>query len=177
MYKSGENWSAPEIIDSGLTGNRRSSLKLDALGRPRVSYFGNNRKDLRYAEKNVTWATQEVDNFGTAGLDTPISLTCLTLDTAGLPHITYSFFDTTLGGRHLKYARKLLSGASGAWLVKPASGIKERNWFVTTIATIAPGVSGGDSGLVHAMGPDNIPRIFFNSGAAPGCLKYVTLKR
>lgn len=98
----GNDWEI-EWIASGLDAGRWSSLKLDAIGNPHVSYYED--RALKYATRNDgSWNRETVDSgvFVTVGL-----YNSLALDRDGDAHISY--IDDT--NDDLKYA----TNSGGAW--------------------------------------------------------------
>jgi len=83
------------VDDSGDVG-AFSSIEVDSLGHPHVSYFDTGNGDLKYAWYDGTsWHIEVVDSEGNVGL-----YTSLELDAEGHPHISY--YD--IGDGDLKYA-------------------------------------------------------------------------
>lgn len=90
------------IIDSSNihVGSREMypSIKLDSSGKPHISYYDPDKRDLRYASwTGSEWEIQTVDTSGDVG-----QFSSLALDSRDNPHISY--FDFT--NRDLKYARR-----------------------------------------------------------------------
>ncbi len=92
-----DNWQTQTVDDNGVVGHF-TSLELDALGRPHISYFDYSHSDLKYAYWNGSaWEIEPVDSAGEVG-----SYSSLALDGDDNPHISY--YDLLNAG--LKYARR-----------------------------------------------------------------------
>ncbi len=99
----GKTWPTGNIKTVDSTGNtgQYASLALDASGNPRISYFDETNKDLKYAwsdDGGNTWPAgkiKTVDSTGYTGY-----YTSLALDASGNPRISY--YDVT--NYDLKYA-------------------------------------------------------------------------
>jgi hypothetical protein len=91
------NWQTQTVDDDGQVG-QYTSLELDSLGRPHISYFDYGNSDLKYAHWNGSaWDVKPVDSAGQVGRDTSLAL-----DEDGDPHISY--YD--LLNASLKYAHR-----------------------------------------------------------------------
>lgn len=91
-----QNWTIV-TVDSTADVGRYNALAVDSLGRPHISYYDQNSKDLKYARwTGNSWQIQVVDNIGDVGASNSIAL-----DAADNPHISY--VDNT--NYALKYAR------------------------------------------------------------------------
>jgi hypothetical protein len=94
----GPPW-AYQTVDPGTWSGQwwSSSLQLDDLGSPRISYYDKINQDLKYAAYNGSaWDIQTVDSEGNVGV-----YSSLALDSAGNVHIAY----LDEAGQDLKYAR------------------------------------------------------------------------
>ena len=134
-------WSI-EIVDSTGVG-RYTSLTLDTVGYPHISYFDGTNDDLKYAYKDSSgWHTNTVDYIGYVG-----RYTSLALDSNDYPHISY--YDVTNGD--LKYAYQDSGG-----------------WHITTVDSI--GNVGMWASL--ALDNSDYPHISYHHYGANGDLKY-----
>ena len=111
---TGTGWGNTIVDADGITG-LGTSIKLDGLGNPRISYLDISNNMLRYASwSGSAWSSEDVDGVG----DASIASAVLELAADGTPHIAYS--ETT--GSALKYATR----SGGAWatitLASVASG-------------------------------------------------------
>jgi hypothetical protein len=77
----GTNWQIETVDSTGWTGID-TSLALDTLDRPHISYFNDSSNQLKYAYYDGTsWHIETVDNAN--------GYTSLALDSADRPHISY----------------------------------------------------------------------------------------
>jgi hypothetical protein len=90
-----------------------TSLALDSLGHPHISYYDDDNDDLKVAHYDgSTWQTETVDGDGITGL-----YTSLVLDSGDQPHVSYC------GAHQLKYAH--FDGAT--WISETVDS--QRFWF------------------------------------------------
>ena len=76
-----------QFVQTGSNVGKYTSLALDNLGRPRISYFDSGAGALKYAELNGSqWNIQTIDTGGSYGTGL---YTSLKLDSLGNPHIAY----------------------------------------------------------------------------------------
>jgi PGF-pre-PGF domain-containing protein len=100
-------WNITTVDSDGFVGSY-SSLALDTLGHPHISYYDYSNTALKYARWNGSgWSIETVDSVGIVGW-----YTSLALDTSGYPYIypCISYYDASNGD--LKYAWKKGSGWS-----------------------------------------------------------------
>jgi hypothetical protein len=95
VVKAGTIWSIKDVESSILGSVGESSLVLDSLGLPCITYFDNTDKEIKYARSDLlgNWNIDTVDPLGS-------SFPCLALDSNNYPHISY--FDDN--NQQLKYA-------------------------------------------------------------------------
>ena len=102
-HRSGAVWSV-ELADlSGDDVGRFSSLAIDFLDRPHISYYDATNQHLKYTLKSGgSWTDQTIDTNPNVGWDTGIAL-----DAGGNPRISY--YNAFWG--YLMYARRI----NGVW--------------------------------------------------------------
>jgi hypothetical protein len=107
-YHDGTTWQAQTVDGSagaGYSGAFNTSLALDDLDRPHISYYQSGPHSLTYAYWSGTvWITETVDGDWNAGYNSSLAL-----DGAGRPHISY-----LRGSTEIRYA--YYNGA--AWQVE-----------------------------------------------------------
>jgi fibronectin type 3 domain-containing protein len=90
------SWSLQAVDPSGIVGSA-TSIALDGLGYPHISYRDGGNNDLKHAGWiGTAWNVETVDSVGAVGL----YHTSIAIDSAGHPHIAY--YNAT--GSYLKYA-------------------------------------------------------------------------
>ncbi|MBI5102577.1 MAG: DUF1566 domain-containing protein [Nitrospirae bacterium] len=104
--KASGSWSAPSIVDSGLSGNPLpgfSSIAVDSTGKPHICYP--KESSLKCAAKNGAgaWDIATVDNSGNVGVNLSLAI-----DSGDRLHISYH----EQAGAALKYA----TNATGTWV-------------------------------------------------------------
>lgn len=93
--KEGGVWSH-QVVDTGLGDDGYTSLALDSLGRPHISYQKSASRDLNFASwTGSSWSLQVVDSSGSVGY-----YTSLVIDSSDHRHVSYQ--DST--NLDLKYA-------------------------------------------------------------------------
>ncbi len=136
------NWSTV-IVDSASDVGLYTSIVIDGSGNPRISYYDQSDKDLKYAECNSNcdqagnWTTITVDSTGDVGMFTSIAI-----DINGYPRISYNKEDT----QDLMYA------------VCDSSCTVPGNW--TTVAVDAASAAGQYTSLALETTDDG-PRVTY----------------
>ena len=106
--RDGPTWMIETVDSVGYAGTY-SSIALDWMNNPRISYYDEGSKDLRYAYRdNGIRTILVVDDEGDIGM-----YTSLALDSTGKPHITY--YDET--NEDLKFA---VGSSGGSWILNQA---------------------------------------------------------
>jgi hypothetical protein len=83
-WNDGAAWQI-EVLDVGQRAGMHSSLALDGMGHPHISYFDNTNGDLKYAwHDGAGWHVETVDTEGWVGWSNSLAL-----DGADRPHISY----------------------------------------------------------------------------------------
>jgi hypothetical protein len=143
MTAHADTWDIQTVDFEGDVG-QHTSLALDALGFPHISYYDETNNDLKYAYRDAEgWHIQTVDSEGVVG-----KWTSLVLDAEGFPHISYH--DST--NWDLKYAYRDSSG-----------------WHVDLIE---PGGWGNGSGSSLVLDSSGQPHISHGRGYGPGRYSY-----
>ena len=96
--QKGGNWDGDHRRneDKSINVGEYSSLALDSIGNPRISYYDQTNRDLKYASWDGSrWVITTVDSAGDVG-----EYSSLELDVYSNPRISY--FDATNG--NLKFA-------------------------------------------------------------------------
>ena len=79
------HWASETVDAAGNVGGGYSSIALDHIGYPHISYLDYDNVDLKYASwTGQAWITQTVDSAGKVGYGTSLAL-----DSLDHPHITY----------------------------------------------------------------------------------------
>lgn len=100
-----------------------SSLALDSSGKPRISYYDETNKDLKYASWDGTrWVITTIDSAGSVG-----EYSSLGLDATGSPRISY--YDATRG--NLKFAA--WNSSSSTWGTETVDSSKKVGTFTSLV--------------------------------------------
>lgn len=113
-FFDGSTWQVEKIGSTTIQYGNGTSIALDGLDRPHITYYNDQTRDLKYAEKNtVSWKIETVDQAGDVG-----RFSSLVLDAGGQAHMAYY--------QHLE---------EGIGLIKYAEK-KGASWFVSSIDTL-----------------------------------------
>ncbi len=92
-FYDGSAWQL-QVVDNSADVGEFSSLALDKLDRPRISYYDDTHAQLKYARYDgASWQMEVVDQAGNAG-----RYSVLALDGNGYPHVAYCRYDPWAGG-------------------------------------------------------------------------------
>lgn len=116
-----QNWTIV-TVDSTADVGRYNALAVDSLGRPHISYYDKDSKDLKYARwTGSSWQIQVVDSTGDVGASNSIAL-----DATNHPHISY--VDNT------NYALKYAWWNGSNWQIQTVVIVGGLGNFPTSIA-------------------------------------------
>jgi hypothetical protein len=145
-WRDGTTWQI-ETVDENAGGH--SSLALDALGHPHISYQRADSQDLKYAwHDGVGWHTETVDSVGQTGYATSLAITCPSGQCQ----------DVDSGNPHISYRNS--TGLKFAWHDGTA-------WQIETVDSQGD-IKGATSLALNEGGQPNI------SYRGDGCLKYAS---
>ncbi len=109
-------WSSVEF-----GAGRWSSIVLDDLNSPLISYYDPGAQDLVLMEQfGSVWAPAVIDAHGDVG-----QYTAMAIDSGGIPHVVY--YDATRGA--LKYAVR--SGPARSWQIYTVDDVGDVGWWAS----------------------------------------------
>jgi len=117
------DWNHNRAASSFIKVGEYSSLALDSSGNPRISYYDETNKDLKYASWDGSrWVISTVDSAGRVG-----EYSSLELDAAGSARISY--YDATRG--NLKFAA--WNSSSSTWGTETVDSSKKVGTFTSLV--------------------------------------------
>jgi len=114
------SWFTQTVDSSGDVG-LFTSIALDSLGHPNISYYDADEKDLKWAYWDGTmWQHQKVDSTGNVGWDTSLGI-----DSGGNIHISY--YDFTKGNLNYAYYDQVTS----SWITETVDTTGDVGWYTS----------------------------------------------